>query len=123
MESTLLTIEGVKDVSSYGVEIEGIMGRAGVVLMVVDDKFNWDTFAQGVRDKLHKPAQPVFVRLTPSETVAVSGLFKLLKVALQKEGIDHDKVGKDQLYWFKEGKYVPFTREDAKNMSRVKSHL
>lgn len=77
VESTLLTIPGVKDVSCYGVSVPGVMGRAGMVLLVIDpETFSWERFAEGVDAKLHKPAQPVFVRISNEATVKVSSTLR-----------------------------------------------
>jgi hypothetical protein len=99
-------------------------GRIGMVVVELDEHFDWDTFAQEVHAKLHLPARPVFVRVTKRQGgVTASGLFKLQKVQLAKEAMDPSKVGSDEVYWLRQGRYVRFGPADWTSLQQAKARL
>jgi len=60
-------IPGVQQSSVYGVSIPNTEGRAGMVALVVDqDEFDIDSFAEALAERVPAYAQPVFVRIENS---------------------------------------------------------
>ena len=54
---------GVLDATTYGVEIPGADGRAGMAAIVVDDGFDFGAFAEHLSRRLPVYACPVFIRI------------------------------------------------------------
>lgn len=78
------------------------------------------------RSRLPKYAVPVFIRLT--STAYSTGNHKQNKVPLKTEGVDPDKVSKeDSMYWIErsgKGKtYVPFVKNDWERLVAGKAKL
>jgi fatty-acyl-CoA synthase len=106
---------GIIDATTYGVEIRGADGRAGMAAIVVDDRFDLRDFGDHLARRLPAYACPVFVRictiLDNTET------FKQKKQGLIGEGFDPQRV-KDQIF-FKDpasGAYRPI---DAASHARI----
>jgi len=105
---------GLEMVNVYGVEIEGVEGRAGMAALVMDDDerraFDAKAFYEFVEKSLPSYAAPVFARLLSE--VDVTGTFKLRKVNLQEEGFDLERVDDPILFRDAEARrYVPLTPE------------
>jgi solute carrier family 27 fatty acid transporter 1/4 len=63
VEATISNFLQLKDASSYGVEIPGTEGRAGMIAIPdPDHTLDLDKLFTGVRDKLPGYARPIFVR-------------------------------------------------------------
>src|SRR6202011_3335368 len=58
--------EGVLDATTYGVEVAGTDGRAGMAAVVVDDGFDFANLAAHLARRLPSYAQPLFVRVSAS---------------------------------------------------------
>jgi fatty-acyl-CoA synthase len=87
---------GVVDATTYGVEIPGADGRAGMVAVVVDDGFDLREFQSCLARRLPAYACPVFVRICA--TLEVTETFKQKKQELIREGFDLRLV-KDSLFF------------------------
>jgi fatty-acyl-CoA synthase len=87
---------GIEDAISYGVEVPGQDGRAGMVTLVTTKEFDLKGFEKHVARRLPDYARPVFLRR--SEAIDVTGTFKQRRLELQKEGFDPAKVA-DALYF------------------------
>jgi len=100
---------GIKEANVYGVAINGMDGRAGMVSLVVAEKPDWGTFKGHLDQNLPAYSQPVFVRL--QEEVEITGTFKHRKVDLVKEGFDPDEIA-DPIFFFDPSskEYVPLTK-------------
>ena len=63
VNQAVLDCPGVLDATTYGVEIPGADGRAGMVAAVVDRRFDLDTFRDHLARRLPAYACPVAVRI------------------------------------------------------------
>jgi fatty-acyl-CoA synthase len=87
---------GVVDATTYGVEIPGADGRAGMVAVVVDDGFDLQTLQHHLSNRLPAYACPVVVRICAG--LDTTETFKQKKQELMREGFDPRLVG-DPLFW------------------------
>lgn len=90
VEQRLADAPGVREVVAYGVPVPGHEGKAGMVALVIDGKFNARAFAEWVDQELPVYARPAFVRLIKSADT--TGTFKYRKVDLVADGFDPAKV-------------------------------
>jgi len=97
---------GVVDATTYGVEIPGADGRAGMAAVVVDDRFDLAEFREGVSRRLPAYARPVMVRFCTA--LDTTETFKQKKHQLVREGFDPRLVA-DPLFFRdpKSGAYRP----------------
>lgn len=88
VQEILSSYPSAQEVNVYGVEIDGVEGRVGMVALVLkeDKKFNPYEFKQTVDSNLPPYARPLFVRLR--KKMDTTGTLKIKKVDLQKEGFD-----------------------------------
>jgi fatty-acyl-CoA synthase len=100
VEQRLADAPGVKEVVAYGVPVPGQEGKAGMVALVVDGKFDAAAFAEWVDRELPTYARPCFVRQLKSADT--TGTFKYRKSDLVADGFDPDKVAGG--VWVKGGK-------------------
>jgi fatty-acyl-CoA synthase len=78
--------EGVRDATTYGVEVAGHDGRAGMSAIVTDSNFDFAAFADHLARRLPAYAQPLFVRI--SDNLDATETFKQKKHQLAREGFD-----------------------------------
>jgi fatty-acyl-CoA synthase len=106
---------GVVDTTTYGVEIPGTDGRAGMAAIVIDDDFDFKEFQNHLSRRLPAYAQPVFVRICAA--LDTTETFKQKKHQLVREGFDPNRV-KDPLFFRdpKSGAYRPI---DATDHARI----
>jgi fatty-acyl-CoA synthase len=78
--------QGVRDATTYGVEVAGHDGRAGMSAVVIDDDFDVMALADHLRARLPVYAHPLFVRI--SEDLDATETFKQKKHQLAREGFD-----------------------------------
>lgn len=117
--------EVVGEANVYGVLVPGHDGRAGCAAIPADyaSQLDFKQLADAARKSLPKYAVPIFLRIVPK--MESTGTVKQQKVALRNEGIYHDKVKGDALYWLPPNadKYLPFTAEDLKSIEAGKIKL
>ncbi len=115
VNEAVLDCPGVVDATSYGVEIPGADGRAGMVAVVVDDRFDFQEFQDHISRRLPVYAHPVFVRI--SAALETTETFKQKKHQLVHEGFDPHLVT-DPLFFRDEkaGAYCPI---DAASYARI----
>ena len=77
---------GVIDATTYGVEIPGADGRAGMAAIVIDDGFDLGEFADHLARRLPAYACPVMIRICAS--LDTTETFKQKKQELVREGFD-----------------------------------
>ena len=77
---------GVVDATTYGVEVPGADGRAGMVAVVVDDGFDLGALQHHLSSRLPAYACPVVVRICA--TLDTTETFKQKKQDLMREGFD-----------------------------------
>jgi fatty-acyl-CoA synthase len=100
VEQRLADAPGVKEVVAYGVPVPGQEGKAGMVALVTNGKFEPAAFAEWVDRELPTYARPCFVRqLKAADT---TGTFKYRKSDLVADGFDPDRVPGG--VWVKGGK-------------------
>jgi len=102
---------GVLDATTYGVEIAGHDGRAGMSAIVVASDFDFSAFADHLARRLPAYAHPVFVRI--SQNLDATETFKQKKHQLAREGFDPAGVT-DPLY-FRDpalGEYRPLLADE-----------
>ena len=68
--------------------------------------------AEHTRKRLPRYAVPLFLRLR--KHVEVTGTLKHQKVQLRNEGVEHEKIGGDEIFWLPPGsdRYKPFGSND-----------
>lgn len=90
VEQRLAEAPGVAEIIAYGVPVPGQDGKAGMVAIVPEGRFNTKAFADFAEQSLPAYARPAFVRLI--KAVDTTGTFKYRKVDLVSDGYDPDKV-------------------------------
>ncbi|ORY87667.1 hypothetical protein BCR37DRAFT_4655 [Protomyces lactucae-debilis] len=114
---------GIAEANVYGVQVPGHEGRAGCVAIDLDHErpLNYKALAAHCQKGLPKYAVPQFLRVVSK--MAATGNYKQQKVGLRTEGIEHERVGDDKLFWLKDGEYVPFEREHIGHLLSGKARL
>ena len=94
------------EATTYGVEIPGADGRAGMVAVVVDDGFDLGALQHHLSSRLPAYACPVMVRICA--TLDTTETFKQKKHDLMREGFDPRLVN-DPLFFrdIGSGAYLP----------------
>ncbi|MBU1325770.1 MAG: long-chain-acyl-CoA synthetase [Alphaproteobacteria bacterium] len=100
VEQRLADAPGVKEVVAYGVPVPGQEGKAGMVALVTEGRFDAPAFAAWVDRELPPYARPCFVRQLKSADT--TGTFKYRKSDLVADGFDPDRVPGG--VWVKGGK-------------------
>src|SRR6201996_222236 len=97
---------GVREATTYGVEIPGADGRAGMAAIVIDPAFDIGRFAAHLAKRLPVYACPVAMRICAS--LAATETFKQKKSELAQEGFDPQRVG-DPMFFrdARSGEYRP----------------
>jgi fatty-acyl-CoA synthase len=105
----------VIDATTYGVEIPGADGRAGMAAVVAGDRFHLTEFRNHLARRLPAYAHPVFVRI--SAALETTETFKQKKQQLSREGFDPRRVT-DPLFFRdpESGVYLPI---DAAGYARI----
>jgi fatty-acyl-CoA synthase len=98
----------VIDASTYGISVPDTDGRAGMAAIVVDEGFDFKTFADHLSGRLPSYAVPVFVRIC--KTLDATETFKQQKLQLLRDGFDP---GQATALYFRDpadGHYLPIDR-------------
>jgi fatty-acyl-CoA synthase len=106
---------GVTEATSYGVEIPGADGRAGMVAIVTDSRFDIAEFASHLARRLPAYACPVMVRICAA--LDITETFKQKKHELVRDGFDPHQVT-DPLF-FREPKSGEYRPIDARAYARI----
>jgi fatty-acyl-CoA synthase len=115
VNQAIMDCPGVVDATTYGVEIPGTDGRAGMVAIVVDDRFDFGKFQSSLAHRLPAYACPVFVRVCAA--LEITETFKQKKQELMREGFDPGVV-KDALF-FKDTAIGTYRPIDADMYTRL----
>lgn len=110
VNEAVLRFPGVVDAATYGVTIPHADGRAGMVAIVADSRFNLDDLPDHLARCLPSYACPVFVRLCA--TLDRTETFRQKKRELAREGFD--PVGITDAIFFRDatsGAYLRFSPE------------
>jgi fatty-acyl-CoA synthase len=102
---------GVVDAATYGVEIPGADGRAGMAAIVVNDGFDLAELKSHLARRLPTYALPVFVRICAR--LDTTETFKQKKRELVREGFD-PRLSEDSIFFKdpKSGAYIPLEAND-----------
>ena len=113
---------GVLDATTYGVEVAGTDGRAGMAAIVTAEGFDFTNFAAHLAHRLPSYAHPLFVRVSAS--LDTTETFKQKKHLLMREGFDPAVVG-DPLYFRdpQSGEYRPLAMEVLARIAEGKIRL
>jgi fatty-acyl-CoA synthase len=95
VNEAVLECAGVVEATTYGVEIPGVDGRAGMAAIVVNDDFDFTELQHHFARRLPGYACPVFVRIC--EALDTTETFKQKKHQLVREGFD-PRLVKEQLF-------------------------
>ncbi|MEO6841416.1 MAG: long-chain-acyl-CoA synthetase [Bradyrhizobium sp.] len=106
---------GVTEATTYGVEISGADGRAGMTAIVIDNGFDLHEFAEHLSRRLPVYACPVVIRICTS--LDSTETFKQKKQELVREGFDPHRVT-DPLF-FREPKSGEYRPIDAAAYARI----
>lgn len=103
----------IEESVAYGVEIPNTNGRAGMVSIRLtngEDKTNFSSIHDHIKNVLPNYAVPVFLRI--QNQMQTTGTFKYQKSALKKEGYDISKI-QDAVYVLlpRADEYIPVTTE------------
>nr|CAD7602800.1 unnamed protein product [Timema genevievae] len=113
VEAVISNVANYRDTVVYGVEIQGMEGRAGMAAILdPDESLNLRSLAESIRKCLPSYARPLFVRAL--QRVDVTGTYKLMKKELQKEGFDPTVI-KDRLYFLSPSGTYELLTEDVYN--------
>jgi fatty-acyl-CoA synthase len=106
---------GVTEATTYGVEIPGADGRAGMAAIVIDNRFDLHEFADHLSSRLPVYARPVVIRICTS--LDTTETFKQKKQELVRDGFDPHQVT-DPLFYRepRSGEYRPI---DALAYARI----
>ncbi|KZF26078.1 very long-chain acyl-CoA synthetase/fatty acid transporter [Xylona heveae TC161] len=109
----------VLEASVYGVALPNHDGRAGCAALVLSEPPSpklLSSLAEHNLSSLPRYAVPLFLRITSS--IQTTGTNKHQKHVLRKVGVDPANVpSTDQLYWLRDGTYVPFGARQWKEIS------
>ena len=106
---------GVAEATTYGVEIPGADGRAGMTAIVIDSRFDLQEFAAHLARRLPAYACPVMIRICAA--LDSTETFKQKKHELLRDGFDPHHVI-DPLF-FREPKSGEYRPIDAQAYARV----
>src|ERR1700694_2251852 len=106
---------GVVDAATFGVEIPGADGRAGMAAVVVDERFDFREFQDHISRRLPPYAHPVFIRICAA--LETTETFKQKKQQLVREGFDPRFVT-DPLF-FRDDKAGAWCPIDAASYARI----
>jgi fatty-acyl-CoA synthase len=106
---------GVVEATTYGIEVPGSDGRAGMTAVVTDSRFDIGEFASHLAKRLPVYALPVMIRICTS--LDTTETFKQKKQELVRDGFDPHHVT-DPLF-FREPKSGEYRPIDAHAYSRI----
>jgi fatty-acyl-CoA synthase len=115
VNEAVLDNPGVVDATTYGVEIPGADGRAGMVAIVADNSFELKEFGERLARRLPAYACPVMIRRCAS--LDTTETFKQKKQELMREGFDPNLVN-DPLF-FREPASGAYRPVDAASYARI----
>ncbi|KAL8350024.1 hypothetical protein RB598_005390 [Gaeumannomyces tritici] len=119
--------DAVREANVYGVSVPHAEGRAGCAALIMDGGGGGGggggvapevlrDLAEYAGRSLPKFAVPVFLRIVGE--MQSTGTNKQQKHGMREEGVDPAKTGGDQIYWLRDGTYVPFTPADWAKLSK-----
>jgi fatty-acyl-CoA synthase len=119
VNEAVVDCRGVVDATTYGVEVRGADGRAGMVAIVTDDRFDLKEFSDHLARRLPAYACPAFVRVCAA--LDSTETFKQKKQDLIRAGFDPHFIT-DPLF-FRDPKSGAFLPIDAQCYERITQGL
>jgi fatty-acyl-CoA synthase len=115
VNEAVVSCPGVVEATTYGVEVKGADGRAGMVAIVTDDRFDLGKLGDHLARRLPAYACPAFVRLCA--VLDSTETFKQKKQDLVRAGFDPNRIT-DPLFYRdpKSGDFLPL---DAAGYARI----
>jgi fatty-acyl-CoA synthase len=113
----LAQVPGVAEAIVYGVKVESLDGRAGMVAITPGEGFDLAKLHEAAVQGMPGFAKPLFVRIQPE--METTGTFKYRKVDLVREGFNPGASG-DPIY-FNDPQSHAFVRLDAALYRRIES--
>jgi fatty-acyl-CoA synthase len=115
VNEAVVSCPGVVEATTYGVEVKGADGRAGMVAIVTDDRFDLGKLSDHLARRLPAYACPAFVRLCA--VLDSTETFKQKKQDLVRAGFDPNRIT-DPLFYRdpKSGDFLPL---DAAGYARI----
>jgi fatty-acyl-CoA synthase len=108
--------EGVLDATTYGVEVPGHDGRAGMAAIVVGEAFDFKKLTNHLARRLPVYAHPLFLRIAVS--LDSTETFKQKKQVLMREGFDPAAADEPLRYREpKSGDYLPLDAQAHANIA------
>ena len=115
VNEAVVDCRGVVDATTYGVEVQGADGCAGMVAIVTDDRFDLEEFRDHLARRLPAYACPAFVRICAA--LDSTETFKQKKQDLIRAGFDPNRVSDPLFFWDpKSGAFLPI---DAQCYERI----
>ena len=125
VQAAVGTHPSVLEASVYGVELPHHDGRAGCAALWLDGEPNAKLLrdlAVHMNKNLPKYAVPSFIRI--AKKLARTGNNKQQKYGLRTEGVDPAQVTSgDQLFWLRDGNYVPYRDRDWEDIKAARVNL
>jgi len=115
VNEAVVDCRGVVEATTYGVEVRGADGRAGMVAIVTDDRFDLEEFRDHLARRLPAYACPAFVRICAE--LDSTETFKQKKQDLIRAGFDPNRVS--DLLFFRDPKSGAFLPIDAQCYARI----
>ncbi|KAK3369812.1 hypothetical protein B0H63DRAFT_485581, partial [Podospora didyma] len=110
----------VIEANVYGVQLPHHDGRAGCVAIVLGQSAVGEdllaSLAAHATQKLPRYAVPLFLRVGKEVGLQNTGTNKQQKQALRQQNIDPAKVQGDEMFWLKDGTYVPFGEKEWREL-------
>ncbi|KAI9893681.1 MAG: hypothetical protein M1814_005896 [Vezdaea aestivalis] len=103
----------VREANVYGVSLPHHDGRAGCVALVLTQDPTQeilDSILEKLKSSLPRYAIPLFLRIT--KDLERTGNNKQQKHTLRMEGVEPAKTKDSQLFWLKDGRYVPYAMRE-----------
>jgi len=115
VNEAVLDCPGVVEATTYGVEVQSADGRAGMVAIVTDDRFDFGQFKDHLARRLPAYACPAFIRIAAA--LDSTETFKQKKQDLIRAGFDPSRVT-DPLF-FRDPKSGDFLPIDAARFALI----
>ena len=96
MAEAISRYPGIDEAIVYGVKVDRLDGRAGMVAITPGEGFDLQGLRGHVASELPSYARPLFVRIQPA--IETTGTFKYRKLDLVRDGFDPGKT-EQQLYF------------------------
>ncbi len=116
VSEAICAFPGVKHASVYGVAVPGADGRAGMAMVIADDKLDLKAFRTHLINRLPAYAHPLFLRIR--HEIETTGTFKYTKNIFVRQG--YDPVATTDDIYFNHQERRAFVRLDKDLFERIR---